>query len=137
MAEVYVTKKKRIFCRRSHPDVFCKKGALKYLVKLIEKHVYRSLFQKKFQAADVDLQLYLKRASCKGFLLWYFSNSSEQLFYSIVDTWIAASDLTECLETLTINEHLRKTLKILTIAVDFTENIWNFGVALKLSENRI
>ena len=67
--------------------MLCKKGALKYLVKLIVQ--------------------------------------------------LNASDLTECLETLTINEHLRKSLKILSIAVDFTENISNFGVALKLSENRI
>ena len=51
----------------SHPDVFCKKVALKYLVKLTGKHVYRGLFQKKFQA--VGLQLYLKRGSCKGFFL--------------------------------------------------------------------
>ena len=46
------------------PDVFCKKGALKYLAKLTEKHVYRVLFQKKFQA--LGLELYLKRGSCKG-----------------------------------------------------------------------
>ena len=59
-----------------------------------------------------------------------------QLFYSIVHTWISASDLIENLETLTISEDLRKSLKILTIIVDFTENIWNFGVAMKQSENR-
>ena len=53
--------------------MLCKKGALKYLVKLIVQ--------------------------------------------------LNASDLTECLETLTINEHLRKSLKILSIVVDFTENI--------------
>ena len=46
MAEVDV-KNKRIFCRSSHPDEFYKKDALKYLAKLIGKHVYRSLFLKK------------------------------------------------------------------------------------------
>ena len=30
--------------------MFCKKGALKYLVKLTRKHVHRGLLQKKFQA---------------------------------------------------------------------------------------
>ena len=72
---------KRIFCRRSHPDVLCKKGTLKYLVKLTGKHVYKDLFQKKFQA--VGLKRYLKRGSCKGFFSVTFS---EQLFYSIAET---------------------------------------------------
>ena len=51
--------------------------------------------------------------------------------------WIAASDLIENLETLTISEHLRKSLNILTIIVDFTEIIWDFSVTMKQSENRI
>ena len=63
--------------------------------------------------------------------------TSEQLFYSIVHMWIAASNLIENLETLTISEDLRKNLKILTIIVDFTKNIWDFSVAMKQSENRI
>ena len=62
---------------------------------------------------------------------------SEQLFYSIVQTWIVASDLIENLETLTISEHLRKSLKILTIIADFTKNIWDFRVTMKQSESRI
>ena len=62
---------------------------------------------------------------------------SEQLFYSIVQTWIATSDLIENLETLTISEDLRKSLNILTIIVDFTENIWDFSVTMKQSESRI
>ena len=65
------------------------------------------------------------------------SKTSEQLFYSIVHTWIVASDLIENLETLTISEDLPKSLKISTIIVDFTENIWDFSVAMKQSENRI
>ena len=48
---------------------------------------------------------------------------SEQLFYSIVQTWIAVPDLIENLEILTISEDLRKSLYILTIIVNFTENI--------------
>ena len=47
MAEADVTNK-RIFYRRSHPDLFCKKGPLKYMAKLTGKHVYRNLFQKTF-----------------------------------------------------------------------------------------
>ena len=31
--------------------------------------------------------------------------------------------------------HLRECLKILTIIVDFMENIWNLGVAMTQSEN--
>ena len=49
----------------------------------------------------------------------------------MVHTWIAASDLIENLETLTINEDLRKSLKILIIIVDFTEKILDFSVAMK------
>ena len=59
----------------------------------------------------------------RAFFLWHFKNSSEQLFYSIVHTLIAASDSIENLQTLTISEDLRKSLKHLTIIVDFTENI--------------
>ena len=38
---------KRIFSRRSHPDVICKEGALEYLAKLTGKRPYRSVFLKK------------------------------------------------------------------------------------------
>ena len=51
--------------------------------------------------------------------------------------WIAASGLIEYLETSTINEDLCKCFKILIIIIDFTENIWDFGVAMKQSENCI
>ena len=63
MAEVDV-KDKRIFCGSSHPDVFCKKGPLKYLAKLTD-HPF-------------DFHIF-----------------------------------------------------------DFLENVWNYGVAMKRSENRI
>ena len=49
---------------------------------------------------------------------------------------MAASDIMEYMETLTINEDLRNYLKILTIIIDFTGNTWDFGVAMKQSENR-
>ena len=42
LAEVDVTNKK-VFTRSSHPDVFCSKRILKYLVKLTGKHLCRSL----------------------------------------------------------------------------------------------
>ena len=38
---------------------------------------------------------------------------------------------------MTINYDLRKYLKILTIIIDFIENIWKFAAAMKLSGNRI
>ena len=40
VAVVDVTNQK-IFSRRSHPDMFFKKGVLKYLVKLTGKHLYK------------------------------------------------------------------------------------------------
>ena len=73
-------KNKRIFCRGSHPDLFCKKRLLKYFAKLTGKHMYRSLFLKKIQ--DIDLQLSLKRGLCIGFFLWNFKNFSELFIYS-------------------------------------------------------
>ena len=39
------------------------------------------------------------------------------------------------LESFTINYDLAKYLKTLTILIDFAENIWNSGVAMKQSEN--
>ena len=69
---------KKIFYRRSHPDVFCKKVALKYLAKLTGKHVYGGLFQKKFQA--VGQQLYLKRGSFKGFFSVTFLKLQNSFF---------------------------------------------------------
>ena len=45
---------KRIFYRSSHPDVFCKKGALEYLASFIGKQLYKSLFsEKKFEAVGL------------------------------------------------------------------------------------
>ena len=38
-----VNKQKRVFSRSSHPEVFCKKNVLKYLVKLTGKRLCRSL----------------------------------------------------------------------------------------------
>ena len=72
-------KNKRIFCRSSLSDVFCKKGALKYLAKLTGKHVYRSLFfKKKFQ--DVGLQLYLEKAHALVFFCEIFKFLQNRFF---------------------------------------------------------
>ena len=57
-------------------------------------------------------------------------------FFTVLQ-WIAASDLIEPLETLTINEDLSKCLEILSIITDLTEIIRDFGVSMKQSENRI
>ena len=78
-----------------------------------------------------------KQPHAKVFFCDVFKTYQNSFFYSIVDPSIAASDLNEYLETLTITEDQRKSLKTLAITVDFRENIWNFGVAMKLSENRI
>ena len=138
MAEVDV-KNKRIFCRSSHPAVFCKKRPLQYLAELAGKHVHKGL--KKFERKNfkknynVSLQLYLKRGSCIGFFCEIFRTLQNSFF--IVQSWIAACDLIEYLETLIIIWDLRKCLKILSITVDFMKNIWNFGVAMKRSEHCI
>ena len=57
--------------------------------------------------------------------------------FFIVHLRITASDLIEYLETLTINYDLLKCLKILTIVVDFLENIWNLRETIEQSESRI
>ena len=74
----------------------------------------------------------------KSLMQRFFSVTfSERLSCSIVQTWIAGSDLIKNLETSTISEHLGKSLNILTIIVDFTELIWDFSVTMKQSESRI
>ena len=110
--------KQRVFCRKSDPDVLPKKAALKYLAKLTGKHVCWGFFQKKYQT--VGLQLYLKRDSCKG-------------FFSVPFLKVQNSFFNRCFSI----EGLRKNLKILTIIADFTEDIWDFSLVMKQSENRI
>ena len=94
--------------------------------------VYRSLFSKvpDFRSATV-----LKRYLCISVFLRNLKNVLEHLF--IAQLQITTSDLIQYLDTLTMNYDLRKYLKVLTIIIDFTENIWKFSVAMKLSENRI
>ena len=123
----------RIFFRRSHPNVFCKKGALKCLPKLRGKHVYRSLFQKKICTLYAWNSIW-KEAHAKDFFGDFLKTHQNSFF--IEHIWMAASDIMEYMETLTINEDLRNYLKILTIIIDFTGNTWDFGVAMKQSENR-
>ena len=84
VAEVDV-KDKRMFCRSDLSDVFCKKGALKYLAKLPGKHMYRSLFFKKVSvcrpATLFKMRLMHSLFSKIFKFLGNFSISSEQLFY--------------------------------------------------------
>ena len=63
-------------------------------------------------------------------------NGSEQLFL-IEHLWTATSDLGKTLKIFTINYDSAKYLTTLTIIIDFAENIWNAGVAMKKSENPI
>ena len=119
-----------------HPDVFSKKDPLKYLrtqdntcTRVLKNNIYFFKFQ------DVRLQLYLKRGSCIGFFSEIFKTLQNSFF--TVQPWIAASDLIEYLEIRIIIYDLLKCLKILTIIVDFIENIWHFCLAMKQSENRI
>ena len=48
--------------------------------------------------------------------------------------WTASSVLVKNLESFTVNYDLAKYLKTSIILIDFAENIWNFGVAMKQSE---
>ena len=51
--------------------------------------------------------------------------------------WTASSVLGKNLESFDINYDLAKYWQTLTILIDFAENIWNSGVAMKQSENTI
>ena len=115
-------------------DVFCKK-----IFKIFGKTYWKTRLQRSFSKKVSGCRpaaLFEERLVQRFFFCDIFK-TSEQLFYSVVHTWIAASNLIENLETLTVSEDLRKKLKILTIIVDFTENIWDLSVAMKRSENRI
>ena len=65
-------------------------------------------------------------------LLWTLWNS-----FFIEHLWTATSVFGKNLKSFTINYDLAKYLTTLTIIIDFAENIWNFGVAIKQSENPI
>ena len=65
MVEVDVTNK-RIFYRSSHPDMFCKKGALEYSANFIGKHQYKSLFLKEVWSCR-PATLFQKRLMYKFF----------------------------------------------------------------------
>ena len=68
---------KSIFCRISHPDVFCKKGALKYGNDYRKTPVQEPFFNKKFQ--DVGLQTVFK----KRLMLRFFSVKFLKLFRTV------------------------------------------------------
>ena len=51
--------------------------------------------------------------------------------------WATISVLDKNLKIFTINYDLAKYLTTLIIIIDFEENIWNSGVAMKKSENPI
>ena len=65
-------------------------------------------------------------------LLWTLWNS-----FFIEHLWTATSVFGKNLKNFTISYDFAKYLKTLTIIIDFAENIWNFGVAMKQSENPI
>ena len=73
-------------------------------------------------------------------LLWTLRNS-----FFIQHLWRATSVFGKNFFTkenfltknFTINYDLAKYLTTLTIIINFAENIWNFGVAMKQSENPI
>ena len=88
----------------------------------------------KINSQEVGLLCYLKRDSCIC-VFHMCLTSSEQLFYrTAVNGYLCFSTN---LESFTINYDLAKYLKTLTILIDFAENIWNSGVAMKQSENLI
>ena len=57
--------------------------------------------------------------------------------FFIEHLWTDTSVLGKNLESFTINYDLAKYSKTLTVLIDFAENIWNSGVAMKQSENPI
>ena len=121
MSEVDL-KKTIIFCRSSHPEVFCNKCPLKYFAKLTGKHVYRTLFlKKKFQ--NVGLQLYLKWDSCVVLFLWNFQNFSEQLFYSTA--------VNHCLWFNSILGNFDHHLRLTQMPENFDHHSWFYKKYLK------
>ena len=65
-------------------------------------------------------------------LLWTLWNS-----FFIEHLWTATSVFGKNLKKFSINYDLAKYLTTLNIIIDFAENIWNFGVVIKQSENPI
>ena len=62
-------------------------------------------------------------------------NSSEQLFYrTTVNGYLC---FRKNVRNFTIGYDIAKYLTTLTIIIDFAENIWNSGEAMKQSENPI
>ena len=57
--------------------------------------------------------------------------------FFIEHLWMATSVLGKNLKIFTINYDLAKYLTTLTNIIDFGENNWNSGVAMKKSENPI
>ena len=69
-------------------------------------------------------------SSCEFFKTLQNSFFTEQL-------WTSTSVLRKNLKSFTISYDLAKYLTTLTILIDFEENTWNSGVAIKQSENPI
>ena len=55
--------------RNSRPKVFCKKGALKYFAKIIEKHQYQSLFYDKIADRGLHLSICIASFTMHCFLI--------------------------------------------------------------------
>ena len=130
MAEADV-KNKKIFWRSSHPDVFCKKGPLKCLAKLTGKHMNRSHFLKKNSGCR-PATVFKKRLMHRFFSAKFLRLFRTAFYSTTVNRCTISFDI-----SLIIIYDLGKCLKILTIIDEFIENIWNFRVAMKQSENRI
>ena len=65
----------------------------------------------------------------------FFKTLQNSIF--IEHLWTASFVLGKNLKSFTTNYDLAKYLKTLTILIDFAENIWDSGVAMKQSENPI
>ena len=68
----------QMFFRSSHPEMFCKKAALRDFPKFTGKHLCQSLFITK--VAGQGWQLYSKRDPGTGVFLWILWNLEEHLF---------------------------------------------------------
>ena len=66
-------------CRIRRPEVFCKKGVLRNLVKFTGKHLCQSLFQIKLQASGLQL---IKKETLAQVFFCEFCEISKNTFFT-------------------------------------------------------
>ena len=99
-----------VLARSSHPEVFCKKGALRNFIKFTGKHLCQSLFFNK--VADLRLATLLKKRLWHRCFYCEFCEISKNTFFDKTPL-VAASDL------LSRYLSLRKKLSTFTLLHKF------------------